>query len=102
MFSEGQKGVFKIKIRNMTNQSLITEWQNIRCINTKCNPTNISKCPSCDYDSCQEYLFYEEIITNELVDRGLFDYTLNKFSYKANTKISQGMISMSDLNLYYC
>ncbi|HUT81143.1 MAG TPA: hypothetical protein VMZ29_08065 [Candidatus Bathyarchaeia archaeon] len=104
MFIEGQKGLSKIKIKihNMTNQNLIVEWHNIRCINDNCTPINTTKCPVCDYDSCQEYLSYEEIITDELVNRGLFDYALNNFNRKTNRIISQETMSISDLNLYYC
>ncbi|NHJ87555.1 MAG: hypothetical protein FK734_18990 [Asgard group archaeon] len=103
MFIEGQKGSVKIriKINNLTNQNLINEWHNIRCINDDCNPLINSECSYCDYDKCQEHLSYEEALTGELVDRGLFDYALNKYSCKIKEILTQEKMSISDLSLYY-
>ncbi|MHA1213621.1 MAG: hypothetical protein ACTSSH_14335 [Candidatus Heimdallarchaeota archaeon] len=97
MIIEGHKGLTKlrIKIHKMSNQKLLIEWQNIRCLNDKCKPLNMIECYTCNYTNCQKYLRYEEIITDELVTRGLFEFALNKF-HKRNAKLlSHEMISSS-------
>jgi len=75
----GHKGLqkLKIKIHNMRNQTLLNEWQSIRLINSYCSPHDIFSCESCNIARCFSNLTYEEIITAELLNRGLFDFALN-------------------------
>ena len=68
----------KMKIQKMNNSNLISEWQTIRYVNSFCSPTEASQCQMCSLTKCFGHLTYEEIITNELIDRGLFDFALSK------------------------
>ncbi|MCK5299044.1 MAG: hypothetical protein KAJ76_09070, partial [Candidatus Heimdallarchaeota archaeon] len=53
------------------------EWQSIRLMNSDCIPNEVVNCHSCDLAKCLCYLTYEEIITTELLNRGLFDFAIN-------------------------
>jgi len=80
MLIMGQKGLLKLKLRihRMKNHTLLSEWQTIRLINSNCSPNDVLNCRSCNLANCLCYLTYEEIITIELLNRGLFDFALNK------------------------
>ncbi len=67
----------RIKIHNMKNHTLLNEWHSIRLINSNCSPHDIFNCESCNITQCFSNLTYEEIITAELLNRGLFDFALN-------------------------
>ncbi|MBK5112912.1 MAG: hypothetical protein KGD59_14490 [Candidatus Heimdallarchaeota archaeon] len=75
----GLKGLLKLKIRihRMKNKTLLSEWQTIRLINSDCVPQDIASCTNCNLARCLCFLTYEEIITAELLNRGLFDFALN-------------------------
>ena len=59
------------------NQTLLNEWQSIRTINSNCSPHDFFNCEFCNIARCLSNLTYEEIITAELLNRGLFDFALN-------------------------
>ncbi|NHJ32144.1 MAG: hypothetical protein FK732_04725 [Asgard group archaeon] len=67
----------KLKIHRMKNNMLVSEWQTIRLINSKCIPNDILGCSTCNFARCLCYLIYEEIVTKELHNRGLFDFAAN-------------------------
>lgn len=79
MLVMGQNGELKLKIRiqRMKNHTLLSEWQSIRLMNSNCIPNDVLSCSSCNLVKCLCYLTYEEIITTELLNRGLFDFALN-------------------------
>ncbi|NHJ85044.1 MAG: hypothetical protein FK734_06250 [Asgard group archaeon] len=67
----------KSKITKMTNNALINELQNVRCINSFCPNHEFDCCSECISNSgCLIYLTLEELITNELIERGIFDFAL--------------------------
>ena len=80
MILTGRKRLSKIKmkIQKMTNNNLISEWQTIRHINSFCSPTEFTQCQVCSLTKCFGHLTYEEIITNELIERGLFDFAISR------------------------
>ena len=68
----------KNKIHKLPNISLILEWKNIRVHNDNCPYFDYAKCNFCtNREECYNSLAIEEVITNELIDRGLFDFVLN-------------------------
>ncbi|NHJ47121.1 MAG: hypothetical protein FK733_04965 [Asgard group archaeon] len=67
----------KEMIHGMSNQTLISEWHSIRLLNSHCTPINDQQCLKCNLVYCIGYLTYEEVITDELMDRGLFDFAMN-------------------------
>ena len=75
----GHRGLLKLKLRihRMKNHILLSEWQSIRLKNSDCIPNDVINCHSCDLAKCLSYLTYEEIITTELLNRGLFDFAIN-------------------------
>ena len=73
-------GINKLKnmIHKLPNISLILEWRNIRVHNDSCPFFDYSKCNFCiSREECYNSLAIEEVITEELIDRGLLDYVLN-------------------------
>jgi hypothetical protein len=79
MFVNENKGLLELKIiiHKMTNKNLISEWYSIRLANSHCQPRSEKKCKNCNLALCFGYLTYEKIITDELIDRGLFEYAMN-------------------------
>ena len=79
MIINENKGLTKLKIiiHKMTNKNLISEWYSIRLANSQCLPKNEKNCEKCNLALCFGYLTYEKVITDELIDRGLFDYAMN-------------------------
>ncbi|MCK5045111.1 MAG: hypothetical protein KAS22_00940 [Candidatus Heimdallarchaeota archaeon] len=79
MLIMGNRGLLKLKLRihRMKNHILLSEWQSIRLMNSDCIPNEVVNCHSCDLAKCLCYLTYEEIITTELLNRGLFDFAIN-------------------------
>jgi hypothetical protein len=79
LIETGNKGLTKLKqmIHEMSNQTLIFEWCKVRMHNNQCSHVDDQHCVNCNLALCIGYLMYEEIATNELIDRGLFDYALN-------------------------
>lgn len=73
------KGLTKLKIliHKMTNQKLISELYSIRIANSNCLPKDDNNCKNCYIALCFGCLTYEKIITDELIDRGLFDFAMN-------------------------
>ncbi len=75
----GHKGLLKLKLRihRMKNHTLLSEWQSVRLLNSNCIPNDVVSCSSCNLAKCLCHLTYEEIITTELLNRGLFDFAIN-------------------------
>ena len=101
MIMTGIKGLNKLKqmINEMSNQTLISEWHTILYYNGNCSPINDQQCIKCDLASCIGYLTYEEIITNELMDRGLFDLAMNICYRKMSANIQN--ISTIEFRQFY-
>ncbi|NHJ04225.1 MAG: hypothetical protein EAX90_05345 [Candidatus Heimdallarchaeota archaeon] len=68
----------QFQVRKMSNKTLIAEWKSIRCYNNFCWNVNHFNCTICDnIRNCKNCLLYEELVTQELLKRGLFDLAIN-------------------------
>ncbi|HUU76848.1 MAG TPA: hypothetical protein VMX55_00790 [candidate division Zixibacteria bacterium] len=68
----------QIQVHKMSNKTLIAEWKQIRNHNNSCWNINHFNCTFCDnIKNCRNCLSYEELITRELLKRGLFDLAIN-------------------------
>ena len=76
---EKEQGIqIKSMIHRMNNGNLIIEWRNIRFINNYCKWDDFNNCSNCpERINCVKYLKYEEILTEELIQRGLLNYAVN-------------------------
>ena len=77
-------GITKLKemIHKMPNMMLIIEWRSIRVHNDSCPYFDYSNCNFCsNREQCYQSLTIEEVLTEELIDRGLFDFAL-KIGYE--------------------
>lgn len=81
----------KHRIHNLPNLMLILEWRTIRFHNNNCPYFDYTKCESCSTrEQCYNSLTLEEIITNELLKRGIFDFAVNVYYDQEN---ESGMIT---------
>lgn len=68
----------RIQVHKMSNTTLITEWKHIRHYNNSCRNINHFNCTFCNrIKNCRNCLSYEELVTRELLKRGLFDLAIN-------------------------
>ena len=66
------------RIHNLPNLMIMLEWNNIRYHNDICPYFDHAKCTSCiTREQCYNSLTLEEIITDELVERGIFEFAVN-------------------------
>ncbi|MHA1155836.1 MAG: hypothetical protein ACTSQK_06970 [Candidatus Heimdallarchaeota archaeon] len=66
------------RIHNLPNSMLMHEWKNIRFHNDSCPYFDHTKCEFCiTREQCYNSLTLEEIITDELLERGIFDFAVN-------------------------
>ncbi|MFW9921668.1 MAG: hypothetical protein ACFFDW_00065 [Candidatus Thorarchaeota archaeon] len=76
----------KSRITKMTNKALISEWKAIRNSNSICVGENFTNCGICGNNRlCLNSVVYEEVITDELISRGLLDYAIN-ICYRTKVK----------------
>ena len=65
-------------VHKMSNKTLIAEWKYIRYFNDSCWNITYFNCSFCDQiKNCRNCLLYEEMVTQELLERGLFDLAIN-------------------------
>lgn len=68
----------RYRIHNLANLMLILEWKNIRFHNDNCPYFDYTKCEVCiSREQCYKSLTLEGIITDELLERGIFDFAVN-------------------------
>ena len=68
----------KNKVQKLSNKNLLKEWKTIREINNSCLVNDFSSCSICyNKSNCIFHLKYEEVITEELLDRGLLTLAFN-------------------------
>ena len=80
--------LLRIQITKMTNKMLILEWNKIRILNGFCPNVIKFNCTFCDeIRNCRDCLVYEELITEELLERGLFDLAIN-IAYQQREKLA--------------
>ena len=91
--------LLKIQITKMTNKVLIFEWNKIRILNDYCPNIIKFNCTFCDeLRNCRDCLVYEELITEELLERGLFDLAIN-IAYQQREKLAFNPIVRSSEDL---
>ena len=80
----------KSKIHKMSNDVLITEWKNVRLLNNYCLLFDFSHCQICtNRNSCLNYLIYEEILTEEIENRGLLHFAIISSCHKNTEKFGR-------------
>ncbi|NHJ39530.1 MAG: hypothetical protein FK731_05805 [Asgard group archaeon] len=101
MFVTENKGLINLKltIHRMTNHKLIFELYSIRITNSNCIPKDDNNCNHCNITQCYRYLTYEEMITDELINRGLFEFALKTCHKKS--KLIYKDLRDKELILYY-
>lgn len=88
----------KKTVKKMTNKKLIATWNSIRFLNGHCCVDNFSDCSICvNRRYCLHSIAYEEIVTNELIGRGLFDYAININKKNGMQKLPYSLISVIEL-----
>ncbi|MHA1500613.1 MAG: hypothetical protein ACTSSB_02095 [Candidatus Heimdallarchaeota archaeon] len=68
----------KNKVQKLSNKNLLSEWKTIREINSSCLINDFTSCSICyNKSNCIFHLKYEEVLTEELLERGLLTLAFN-------------------------